>query len=99
MTELIVLPQTWLLPVSMLIPIIVAAAANANAPSSVRQALAIVSVIVVAVLEQVTGGSFTVEGLITAAVLAFLTQLGAYLGTNRIVDVNEKILPAVGVGG
>ena len=93
MTELIVLPQTWLLPVSMLIPLIVAAASKAEAPSSVRQAIAIMSAIAVAILEQVTAASFTLEGLLVSAVLAFLTQLGAYLGTNRILDVLQSSPP------
>lgn len=97
--EQIILPEVWLLPVSMLIPIVIAAATHPSAPSSTRQGLALFAAIGVALLEQITGSNgFTVEGLVVAATLAFLTQLGTYLGTNQIVDINNRIAPTAGVG-
>lgn len=97
-TQTYELPQVWLAPVSMLIPVLVAAAAHPTAPSSVRQALALVAVLGAAIVEQLTSdGGFTVEGLIVAAVTAFLVQLGAYLGTNRIKDINQAVLPNRGI--
>ena len=95
----ILLPQVWLLPVSALIPIMIAAATHESAPSSYRQLLSWVSVLVVAALEQITSPlGFTLEGLLVAMATAGVVQLGAYLSTNRMVDINSKVLPGRGIG-
>lgn len=97
-TQAMQLPAVWVLPISMLIPVIVAAATHPGASSATRQGLALFAALAVALLDQIVSDSFTIEGLLVAASVAFITQLGTYLGTNRVVDYNKTVLPTRGIG-
>lgn len=98
LTAPMALPQAWMLVVSALIPLVVSAATAPTASNKLRQQLALAAVAVVAVLEQITADSFTLEGLIVAATVAAVTQLTAYQATNNVVDLNAAVLPSKGLG-
>ena len=97
LAEPMALPQAWMLIVSALIPLVVSAATAPTASNKLRQQLALAAVAVVAVLEQITADSFTLEGLIVAGVVAAVTQLTAYQATTHVVDLNATVLPSKGL--
>ena len=98
MGSTIVLPDLWVPVLAPVIVILTALIAQSEASNGVRQLIAIVLSAGIAVLEQLTSApEFTIEGLLSTFVVAFLTQLGAYLGTKRIIDVNSSVVPSFGV--
>ena len=98
MDSVIILPDLWVPVVSPLIVILTALLVRAEGSHGVRQIVALVLSAGIAVLEQITSApEFTIEGLLSTFIVAFLSQLGVYLGTKRVIDVNSRIAPTVGI--
>ncbi len=90
MTELITLPEVWVLPIGAIISLLVGLGTPADAENKTRALIAVVASAGVAVLEQIIAESFTVQGLGTTFATVFVTQLVAYVGAWTHFNVNDR---------
>lgn len=98
MGEAIVLPEVWLVLVSAgIIPFLTSALTKAQSSGAKHAGVAALLSAGLVVLEQLTqdGGSF--EELIVSFLVSLLTAAGAYVAAWQPVNINEKVLPDLGV--
>lgn len=92
--------EIWLPVLSALIPILTALAVKSSGDSHLRALIAAGAAVVLAVIHEVTEApSFTIEGLVVVAITALVVQVGTYLSVWKpLANVNETVLPNVGIG-
>ncbi len=94
------LPDLWVPAVAALIPLLTAAAVRQDGSNRTRALVAVGATALLAIVSVATGDGATVEQYAATFTTALVTELAAYMALwSPIFEVNDKVLPDVGIGG